>query len=85
MEYTLYREPRSAADHKQIRQPQIQSRERQDARDDVYLPERHSVHISGSGDRLVNIGLPEIEMYEDVSTQNAYHTMRHLASRTTWS
>ena len=26
----------------------------------------------------VNIGLPEIEMYEDVSTQNAYHTMRHL-------
>ena len=27
---------------------------------------------------MVNIGLPEIEMYEDVSTQNAYHTMRHL-------
>ena len=27
---------------------------------------------------MVNIGLPEIEMYEDVSTRNAYHTMRHL-------
>lgn len=27
---------------------------------------------------MLNIGLPEIEMYEDVSTQNAYHTMRHM-------
>lgn len=27
---------------------------------------------------MVNIGLPDIEMYEDVSTQNAYHTMRHF-------